>query len=80
MAYYLAELAKVSGPMSLSIVIYYLSHIYLICQLMKFGSYHLGEQRRLLPGRTSVQSPGSLHCSHQQSMEVDEGPNHELDI
>ena len=38
-----------------------------------YGTYHIGDQRRLRRACASVQSRQSLRCSHTWSMEVDEG-------
>ena len=38
-----------------------------------YGTYHIGDQRRLRRACTSAQSRKSLRCSHTLSMEVDEG-------
>ena len=38
-----------------------------------YGTYHIGDQRRLRRACTSAQSHQSLPCSYTWSMEVDEG-------
>ena len=38
-----------------------------------YGTYHIGDQRRLRRACASAQSRLSLRCSHTWSMEVDEG-------
>ena len=45
-----------------------------------YGSYHIGDQRRLRWACASAQSRQSLHCLHTWSMEVDEGSNKKSDI
>ena len=37
-----------------------------------YGTYHIGDQRRLRRACASEQSPQSIRCSHTCSMEVDE--------
>ena len=39
---------------------------------MGFGTYRIAEQRRLRRARTNAQTRQSIHCSHIQSMDVDE--------
>ena len=38
-----------------------------------YGTYHIGDKRRLRRACASAQSRQSLHCSHTWSMEEDEG-------
>ena len=45
-----------------------------------YGTYHIGDQRRLRWACAFVQSRQSLHCSHTCSMEVDEGSDQKSDI
>ena len=45
-----------------------------------YGTYHIGDQRRLRLACTSTQSRQSLRCSHIWSMEVDEWSNKKSDI
>ena len=45
-----------------------------------YGTYHIGDQRRLWQACTSMQSCQSLRCSHTWSMEVDEGSHQKSDI
>ena len=43
-----------------------------------YGTYHIGNQRRLRRACASTQSRQSLHCSHTWSMEVDEGADENI--
>ena len=45
-----------------------------------YGTYHIGNQRRLKWTCASAQTHQSLHCSHAWSMEVDEGSNQKSHI
>ena len=45
-----------------------------------YGTYHIGDQRRLRRACASAQSRQSLCCSHRWSMEVVEGSNQKSDI
>ena len=45
-----------------------------------YGTYQIGDQRRLRWACTSGQSCQSLHCLHWWSMEIDEGSHQKLDI
>ena len=44
-----------------------------------YGTYHIGNQRRLRRACASAQSRQSLRCSHTWSMEVDERSNQKSD-
>ena len=48
--------------------------------LWDYGSYHIGDQRRLRRACTSAQSRQSLRCSHTWSMELDEELDQKSDI
>ena len=80
---------SISSRLILSLHIYgplksYFSHDshtqYDISQLMRYGTYHKGDQRRLRRACAYAQSRHSLRCSHIWSMEVDEGSNQKSDI
>ena len=45
-----------------------------------YGTYHIGEQRRLRRACASAHSRQSLRCSHTWSMEVDEGSDKKSDV
>ena len=45
-----------------------------------YGTYHIGNRRRLRWACTFEQSPQSLRCSHTWSMEVDEGSDQKSNI
>ena len=45
-----------------------------------YGTFHIGDQRRLRRACPSEQSRQSLCCSHTWSMEVDEGSDQKSDI
>ena len=45
-----------------------------------YGTYYIGDQRRLRRACASAQSRQSLRCSHTWSMEVDKGSNQKSDI
>ena len=45
-----------------------------------YGTYHIGDQRRLRRVCASAQSRQSLHCSHTWSMEVYEGSDQKSEI
>ena len=45
-----------------------------------YGTYHIGDQRRLRRGCASAQSHQSLRCSHTWSREVDEWSNQKSDV
>ena len=45
-----------------------------------YGTYHIGDLRRLRRACVFAQSHQSLHCSHTWSMEVDERSDKTLDI
>ena len=45
-----------------------------------YGSYHIGDQRRLRRACASAQSRQSLRCSHTWTMEIDEGSDQNSDI
>ena len=47
---------------------------------LDYGTYHIGDQRRLRRACASAQSHQSLRCSHTWSMEVDEGSDQKSDI
>ena len=63
----------------LSSLLLFLNHFiwFSITESWEYGTYRIGDQRRL---RRSAQSGQSLRCSHTWSMKVDEGCNQKSDI